>query len=399
MADKPIGDLTPATAFTQSDLLVMEQNGQAKSVTGQVLMRDLAKMLDGHGGIKNIEKVSSVGYVDTYEITTDDGTVFDFTVTNGKDTAPKNWLDNSNFGDIVNQRGLRRYVGTENNGCVDRWNLVSSSTMLVQGTHVICTGTFYQEFSASVKDALNGKTVTVAIRDDEGNLYVASGNFTTGFRAENRGVSIAIDYNKLEITTPEYGMNDPQIALYIGNYTEEDVPEYQPKGYAAELAECRRYYINPDYIDANISWIPEGLDATCETSGTVDKMTLALGIPRPPMDKPPLILHGNASNTYTEEYLSESVYGDEALRAILSGRQILVRTPNSSGDDYVASYSPIYFYQLPNRDNNYLYLFYLRDEKQDLSALLGQPAGTVVMPIYGQLKMLLSETYNGSPLE
>ena len=282
IVDKPIGDLTPATAFTQSDLLVMEQGGVAKSVTGQVLMKDLAKMLDGHGGINNIALKSSEGLVDTYEITTADGTKFEYAVTNGftprislgeslhldgrpgvqiqvegqdgtqkaeiydgkrgPSGTPRNWLDNSNFRNIVNQRGQHRYSGIENNGCVDRWNLVSSSTMLVQGTHVICTGTFYQEFSDSVKDALNGKTVTVAIRDNEGNLYVASGNFTTGFRAENRGVRIVLDYNKLEITVPESSMYDPQIALYIGDYTEEDVPEYQPKGYAAELLECQRYY-------------------------------------------------------------------------------------------------------------------------------------------------------------
>lgn len=31
-------------------------------------------------------------------------------------------------------------------------------------------------------------------------------------------------------------------ALYEGEYTAETLPEYQPKGYAAELAECKRYY-------------------------------------------------------------------------------------------------------------------------------------------------------------
>ena len=112
----------------------------------------------------------------------------------------------------------------------------------------------------------------------------------------------------------------------------------------------------------------------------------------------PLVLYANDTNTTPEEYLNNAYYGDEALAAILAGRQILVKTPNASGDNYVASYSPVYMYQLPNYQNNYLYLFYLRDEKQDLSALLGQPAGTVMMPVYGQFKMLLSETYNTCPL-
>ena len=31
-------------------------------------------------------------------------------------------------------------------------------------------------------------------------------------------------------------------ALYEGSYTADTLPAYQPKGYAAELAECQRYY-------------------------------------------------------------------------------------------------------------------------------------------------------------
>lgn len=109
----------------------------------------------------------------------------------------------------------------------------------------------------------------------------------------------------------------------------------------------------------------------------------------------PLILYYNKS----EEYKSDSSVGDQALNEILNGRQILVRVPNISGDEYVASYSPVYMYQIPNYENNYLYLFFLTDEKQDFSALLGLPEGTALMPVYGQLKMLLSQKYNKSPLE
>lgn len=98
-------------------------------------------------------------------------------------------------------------------------------------------------------------------------------------------------------------------------------------------------------------------------------------------------------------YLEDASYGDAALEAIKEGREILVKVPNADGGKYTANYSPVYFKQLPNFENKYLYLFYLKDEKQDLSALLGQPAGTVLMPTYGQLKMLLSQKYNSSPLE
>ena len=111
--------------------------------------------------------------------------------------------------------------------------------------------------------------------------------------------------------------------------------------------------------------------------------------------KPLLLLDADSA----ESYQNDSSYGDAALEAIKSGKNILVRVPNADGGSYTAIYSPVLMYQVPNRENKYLYLFFLRDEKQDLSALLGQPTGTVQMPSYGQLKMLLSQEYNSNPLE
>ena len=35
-------------------------------------------------------------------------------------------------------------------------------------------------------------------------------------------------------------------ALYEGSYTADTIPAYQPKGYAAELSECQRYYYAVD---------------------------------------------------------------------------------------------------------------------------------------------------------
>lgn len=108
----------------------------------------------------------------------------------------------------------------------------------------------------------------------------------------------------------------------------------------------------------------------------------------------PLVLY--ASNYVEYEYDPKA--GDEAVEAILSGRQILIRTPNADGGVFTACYSPIMFYQLPNVDNNYLYLFYLKDEKQniDLSAI---GLGVIQIPVYGQIKMKLSKTYSQTPLK
>lgn len=106
---------------------------------------------------------------------------------------------------------------------------------------------------------------------------------------------------------------------------------------------------------------------------------------------PPLIL--NADNT--DQYGIETVWGDAALEAIIDGRQILIRVPNANGELFTSIYSPIYMYQLPRFENDYLYLFYLRDEKQDLSAVV--PG--LLLPTYGELAMKLSKTYTKCPLE
>lgn len=108
----------------------------------------------------------------------------------------------------------------------------------------------------------------------------------------------------------------------------------------------------------------------------------------------PLILDAELSDYYG----GHPEMGDAALEAIKIGRPILVKVPNAKSGNYVVNYSPVYMYQVPT-DGMYLYLFYLRDEKQDLSALLGQPEGTILLPTYGEFMMLLSQYSNSDPLE
>ena len=84
MADKAISELVAAEQITASDMFVLEQNGTAKRLTGQILLNWLTAAADGHGGISGIEKLSTSGLDDTYRITLADTTTFDFVVTNGK---------------------------------------------------------------------------------------------------------------------------------------------------------------------------------------------------------------------------------------------------------------------------------------------------------------------------
>lgn len=84
MADKSVGELIVAQSVTPTDLFVLEQNGTAKKLTGQVLENWLVSFADGHGGIQSIAKLSTSGLVDTYRITLADTTTFDFVVNNGR---------------------------------------------------------------------------------------------------------------------------------------------------------------------------------------------------------------------------------------------------------------------------------------------------------------------------
>lgn len=84
MADKAVSELIEAERITATDLFVLEQNGTAKKLTGQVLLNWLTAAADGHGGIQSIQKVSTNGLADTYRIILADTTTFDFVVTNGR---------------------------------------------------------------------------------------------------------------------------------------------------------------------------------------------------------------------------------------------------------------------------------------------------------------------------
>lgn len=86
MADKAISQLNAATSVTSVDLFVLEQSGEAKKLTGQILENWLVSFADGHGGIQDIEKTGSTGtnpVVDTYTIYLADETTKTFQVVNG----------------------------------------------------------------------------------------------------------------------------------------------------------------------------------------------------------------------------------------------------------------------------------------------------------------------------
>lgn len=90
-------------------------------------------------------------------------------------------------------------------------------------------------------------------------------------------------------------------------------------------------------------------------------------------------------------------YGDDALDAILKGKQILIKVPNKTGGTLFSNFMPVLQYQLPNENNNYLILIYLKDgiAENIMTALqTGSFDG-----VYGTIQMMLSETYTECPLK
>lgn len=111
MADKRIQDLTPASSVGTSDRFVLEQGGQAKSLTGQILINDLAAALDGHGGISNVSYTPPVSpsLDGTLTITTADGTSYDVSLTNGRGITGITWSSSGTPGDGLTHTGTIAY--------------------------------------------------------------------------------------------------------------------------------------------------------------------------------------------------------------------------------------------------------------------------------------------------
>lgn len=194
------------------------------------------------------------------ELKTLNGYGFDATKLGGLDAqyyaqgrAAHNLLDNSDFRNPVNQRGQTSWTNW-NNYTVDRWifrnNPVSEASVGVSGMS-ITTGSseiyLEQAFNKSAKQFYIGKPLTLVFSTNEGLLIkkwtVVDGSYSrepignlqmTIGCLTNFWIDFVVPANKT--------INIYWAALYEGSYTADTLPAYVPKGYAAELAACQRYY-------------------------------------------------------------------------------------------------------------------------------------------------------------
>ena len=251
----------------------------------------------------------------------------------------KNELDNSYFRDFINQRGASSTEGTWSYG-IDRWICVGTAGQLVwhNSDHIALGALRGITQPLTNKYRFIGKVWTLAVMDTSGNLSVVS----SMFGGDNQAVYGV--QNGLEIRLYSVGNSDlayfnvnnissdtnlfkylAWAALYEGAYTAETLPAYVYKGYAAELAECRRYYqclLSPDFMLATLG---EGLAFTIQHSG---------------MRATPTITVKNPATGSTNTITSQVNGGDFAVTFTYGTKNVTsVMVPSgSAGHTYGVSY-------------------------------------------------------------
>ena len=153
---------------------------------------------------------------------------------------PRNLLDNSDFRKPVNQRGQTDY--TSNGYTIDRWELYTGAVGVSSLGYITTSGQMYQKIAIPTD-----KEYTFAIENDAG-IALVTGIPANGIHSATLGNALiklaTIDEYVEVVIEPSEGHNVAGAywaALYEGSYTADTLPPYVPKGYATELAECRRY--------------------------------------------------------------------------------------------------------------------------------------------------------------
>ena len=176
---------------------------------------------------------------------------------------PRNLLDNSDFRNPVNQRGKSEYSNAAYTYTIDRWKTLDSGSATVADGYIVTTKHLVQ----FMPKHLNG-IYTAAAKMLDGTLLIASGAIDTLSIGDGNTIQAGNDGEMSYFALRKAG-SFLWAALYEGSYTADTLPPYVPKGYAAELAECRRY---AKYIRGVLDGIAHGYEsgkayATIFTSG------------------------------------------------------------------------------------------------------------------------------------
>lgn len=198
-----------------------------------------------------------------------------------KKARPYNLLKNSNFADPVNTKGAASYKGAVEG--IDRWEMtvpqwmvsVEDGCIKISDNPDVSTtkvGMFRQ--TIAVPSNLRGKTVTfVAKIKGNGMTRININNTSIGdytFKDAN-GVEYSNDVWHIRSLTgvvPDTGDTfyvalqsrnmEPWycewVALYEGEYTADNLPDYQPKGYMVEAMDCGALNVGHKFTLETTGW-------------------------------------------------------------------------------------------------------------------------------------------------
>lgn len=155
-----------------------------------------------------------------------------------KRTNVHNLLDNSDFRNPVNQRG-RAGIDLSSGYVLDRWRIWDTGTVYFSsGRYMGLEKTNLFQYIPAPYDR---GVLTFAAKVWNGSIHVVTYD-TSVIGSVTDGVCVIIREENALATSLVAGHAYEWAALYEGEYTAETLPPYVPKGYAAELAECQRYF-------------------------------------------------------------------------------------------------------------------------------------------------------------
>ena len=179
-----------------------------------------------------------------------------------------NLLDNSYFRNLIAQAGFMARHGSDMY-LADRWLVSGSSSISYDETNKIIA--FAESTSPTIirqkvsrDHNISGKPVTLALKASyvSGTVHLSESGAEAGhqdftiFEGINcYTVTGGSDMSVIVWSKSGGSVEIEWIALYEGEYTAETLPQYVPKGYAAELMECRRYFQTSDAnFEASSLW-------------------------------------------------------------------------------------------------------------------------------------------------
>lgn len=169
--------------------------------------------------------------------------------------TPMNLLDNSDFRNPVNQRGLTEYASGSKRYTLDRWRATAAVTVTVNDYYVTFSNTASTGYAVvqpltDKQTPKPGEMVTLACEDSDGKVIFGV------VRMPLTGSAVAVTEDGVSLMMyAADGTEKARFAISLsGNTTKgfkwaalyrakcNSVPNYIAKGFAAELAECQRYY-------------------------------------------------------------------------------------------------------------------------------------------------------------